>query len=31
MTEDHPLNPRSPYAGTKAGGDRLAYSYWLHL
>ncbi len=28
MTEDHPLNPRSPYAGTKAGGDRLAYSYW---
>jgi dTDP-glucose 4,6-dehydratase len=28
MTESHPLNPRSPYAGTKAGGDRLAYSYW---
>jgi len=28
MTEDHPLNPRSPYAGTKAGGDRLAYSYF---
>jgi dTDP-glucose 4,6-dehydratase len=28
MTEDHPINPRSPYAGTKAGGDRLAYSYW---
>ena len=28
MGEDHPLNPRSPYAGTKAGGDRLAYSYW---
>jgi dTDP-glucose 4,6-dehydratase len=28
MSEDHPLNPRSPYAGTKAGGDRLAYSYW---
>jgi dTDP-glucose 4,6-dehydratase len=27
MSEDHPLNPRSPYAGTKAGGDRLAYSY----
>src|SRR4249920_2915482 len=27
MDEDHPLNPRSPYAGTKAGGDRLAYSY----
>ncbi len=28
MSEDHPLNPRSPYAGTKAGGDRLAYSYY---
>ncbi len=28
MDESHPLNPRSPYAGTKAGGDRLAYSYW---
>jgi len=28
MSEQHPLNPRSPYAGTKAGGDRLAYSYW---
>ena len=28
MSEEHPLNPRSPYAGTKAGGDRLAYSYW---
>ena len=28
MTEDYPLNPRSPYAGTKAGGDRLAYSYF---
>jgi dTDP-glucose 4,6-dehydratase len=28
MAEEHPLNPRSPYAGTKAGGDRLAYSYW---
>ncbi len=29
MDEDHPLNPRSPYAATKAGGDRLAYSYWV--
>ena len=29
MDEDHPLNPRSPYAGTKAGADRLAYSYWV--
>ena len=28
MDEDHPLNPRSPYAATKAGGDRLVYSYW---
>ena len=27
MDEDHPLNPRSPYAATKAGGDRLVYSY----
>ena len=28
MDEEHPLNPRSPYAATKAGGDRLVYSYW---
>ena len=28
MAEDHPLNPRSPYAGAKAGADRLVYSYW---
>jgi dTDP-glucose 4,6-dehydratase len=28
MDEQHPLNPRSPYAATKAGGDRLAYSYF---
>jgi dTDP-glucose 4,6-dehydratase len=28
MDEGHPLNPRSPYAATKAGADRLAYSYW---
>jgi len=27
MDEQHPLNPRSPYAATKAGGDRLVYSY----
>jgi dTDP-glucose 4,6-dehydratase len=27
MDEEHPLNPRSPYAATKAGGDRLAYAY----
>jgi dTDP-glucose 4,6-dehydratase len=29
MDEEHPLRPRSPYAATKAGGDRLAYSYWV--
>jgi dTDP-glucose 4,6-dehydratase len=27
MDEEHPLLPRSPYAATKAGADRLAYSY----
>src|SRR2546426_1648969 len=29
MDEEHPLTPRSPYAATKAGGDRLAYSYYV--
>src|SRR6188508_930574 len=29
MDEDHALNPRSPYAATKAGADRLAYSYFV--
>jgi dTDP-glucose 4,6-dehydratase len=29
MAEEHPLNPRSPYAATKAGADRLAYSYFV--
>src|SRR5207244_9330174 len=29
MDEGHPLEPRSPYAGTKAGADRLAYSYFV--
>src|SRR5919201_864976 len=29
MNEEHPLNPRSPYAATKAGADRLAYSYYV--
>jgi dTDP-glucose 4,6-dehydratase len=29
MDEEHPLNPRSPYAATKAGGDRLVYSYFV--
>jgi dTDP-glucose 4,6-dehydratase len=28
MSEDHPLNPMSPYASAKAGADRLVYSYW---
>jgi dTDP-glucose 4,6-dehydratase len=28
MTENHPLDPNSPYAATKAGGDRLAYSFY---
>jgi dTDP-glucose 4,6-dehydratase len=27
MDETHPLNPRSPYAATKAGADRLGYAY----
>jgi dTDP-glucose 4,6-dehydratase len=29
MDEKHPLNPRSPYAATKAGADRLAYAYYV--
>jgi dTDP-glucose 4,6-dehydratase len=29
MDEKHALNPRSPYAATKAGADRLAYSYFV--
>ncbi|HEV8118992.1 MAG TPA: dTDP-glucose 4,6-dehydratase [Thermoanaerobaculia bacterium] len=28
FTEEAALNPRNPYAASKAGGDRLAYSYW---
>lgn len=28
MDEDHPLNPTTPYASAKVGGDRLVYSYW---
>jgi dTDP-glucose 4,6-dehydratase len=28
MDERHPLEPRSPYAATKAGADRLVYSYF---
>lgn len=27
VTEDHPLNPRSIYAGTKAAGEKLSLSY----
>jgi dTDP-glucose 4,6-dehydratase len=29
MDEEHPLLPRSPYAATKAGADRLAFSYYV--
>ena len=28
MTEEHQLNPLTPYASAKAGADRLVYSYW---
>lgn len=28
MDESHPLDPRSPYAASKAAGDRTVYSYW---
>ncbi|PYR81220.1 MAG: epimerase [Acidobacteria bacterium] len=28
MTEEHPLNPTTPYAAAKTGADRLVYSYW---
>ncbi|MEP6800709.1 MAG: dTDP-glucose 4,6-dehydratase, partial [Acidobacteriota bacterium] len=28
FTEESALNPRNPYSASKAGGDRLAYSYW---
>jgi dTDP-glucose 4,6-dehydratase len=27
FTESDPLNPRNPYAASKAGGDRMAYAY----
>src|SRR5919108_3128967 len=27
MTEEHPLNPTTPYASAKAGADRLVYAY----
>lgn len=29
INEDHPLKPMSPYAGSKAGADRLCYSYYV--
>jgi dTDP-glucose 4,6-dehydratase len=28
FTEESPLNPRNPYSASKAGADRLAYSYF---
>jgi len=28
VTEEAPLYPRNPYSASKAGADRLAYSYW---
>jgi dTDP-glucose 4,6-dehydratase len=28
MTEEHPIAPQSPYAATKAGADRMAYSFF---
>jgi dTDP-glucose 4,6-dehydratase len=28
MSEEHPLEPMSPYASAKCGADRLAFSYW---
>lgn len=28
MDEDHPTNPRSPYAATKIAGDRLCFAYY---
>jgi len=28
MTEEHPLNPTTPYASAKTGADRLVYSYY---
>ena len=28
FTETSVLNPRNPYAASKAGGDRLAFAYW---
>src|SRR5450759_5940779 len=34
FTEESVLNPRNPYSASKAGGDRLAYSYsvsYTHL
>ena len=28
MTEDHPINPQSPYAATKSAADKIAMSYF---
>ena len=29
FNENDALNPRNPYSASKAGADRLAYSYWV--
>ncbi len=29
ISEEHPLNPTSPYAASKVAADRFAYSYYL--
>ncbi len=29
FTETDALNPSNPYSASKAGGDRLAYAYWV--
>jgi nucleoside-diphosphate-sugar epimerase len=29
ISEEHPLNPQSPYAASKTAADRLCYSYWV--
>lgn len=28
ITEDHPLQPQSPYSASKVGADSIAHSYW---
>lgn len=29
MSDEHPLNPTTPYAAAKVGADRLVHSYWV--